>query len=176
MAYTKLIPRFTSGANVDQDKNSVTWSDNSSNETGFRIERSKGDDKNFKIVAEVPSNTTSYIDDNLDGETTLFYYRLFAKANGGLSFASDTISVERNITGIESPLKTFSVYPNPVKDYLKIKGTTMSEGQFEIKTLLGKTVKTFTLKESESDVYIADLPGGVYILSNKREIVRVVKE
>ena len=52
----------------------------------------------------------------------------------------------------------------------------MSEGQFEIKTLLGKTVKTFTLKESESDVYIADLPGGVYILSNKREIVRVVKE
>jgi hypothetical protein len=54
----------------------LAWNDNSSNETGFEIERSS-DGQSFSPIAAVSANTTSYLNRNLDpGET--YYYRVRA--------------------------------------------------------------------------------------------------
>ena len=49
----------------------LTWQDNSDNEEGFKIERDDG--SGFVEIASVPSNQTSYLDDNLSPNTTYIY-------------------------------------------------------------------------------------------------------
>jgi hypothetical protein len=70
----------------------VSWDDNSTNETGFRIERSKGSPNNFKFVSNVSANVSSFTDKNLL-EGTTYYYRLASTINGGFSKYSNAISV-----------------------------------------------------------------------------------
>jgi hypothetical protein len=70
-----------SGSLANQSIN-LSWTDNSSYEMGFVIERSK--DKNFTTIDRTddttPANTTSYQDKiNLQHKTT-YYYRVFAAA------------------------------------------------------------------------------------------------
>ncbi len=60
----------------------VSWSDQSDNETGFRVERSIGDG-NWQQI-NLPADTTSYQDTILSCET-LYYYRVQAFNDGGES-------------------------------------------------------------------------------------------
>ncbi|MBI3191041.1 MAG: fibronectin type III domain-containing protein, partial [Pedosphaera parvula] len=61
----------------------LSWSDNSANEAGFRIERSL-DGVNFAEVATVGANTVSYVDAGLPNATT-YSYRLRAYNTAGNS-------------------------------------------------------------------------------------------
>ncbi len=56
---------------------SLTWTDNSSSETGFKIERSPVDDLHYAQIATVNTNVTSYSDTGLS-EGTKYYYRVRA--------------------------------------------------------------------------------------------------
>ncbi|GAB4398967.1 MAG: hypothetical protein OHK0053_18410 [Microscillaceae bacterium] len=60
----------------------LTWIDNSTNETGFTLERSLGNIFNFAPIATLFPNSTSYQDQNLAPNTT-YYYRI--RAEGGES-------------------------------------------------------------------------------------------
>ena len=51
----------------------VNWSDNSADESGFKVERSS-DGVNFTQIASLPANSSSYRDDNLAPDT-LYSYR-----------------------------------------------------------------------------------------------------
>src|SRR5262249_39669324 len=51
----------------------LTWTDNSTNESGFKIERKTGTTGTFAQVATVGANVTSYIDSNLTGGATYCY-------------------------------------------------------------------------------------------------------
>ncbi len=71
------------------DEAILSWSDNSANETGFRIERAiKGDTIIFEDLAEVGPNVTSYIDDGLTLGTT-YFYRVRAILDDLASFPSN---------------------------------------------------------------------------------------
>jgi PKD repeat protein len=61
----------------------LTWTDNSNNETMFRIERST-DNAVFGTVASPSANVTSYADTGLTGGTT-YYYRVRAMNSVGAS-------------------------------------------------------------------------------------------
>ena len=62
----------------------LTWSDNSSNEGGFNIERKTGTAGSFSLIATVGANTTSYTNSNLADGTT-YCYRLNAFNSAGAS-------------------------------------------------------------------------------------------
>jgi len=55
----------------------LTWTDNSSNETGFSIERSPSIDIGFAEIAQVGANANSYTDRTVARKTT-YYYRVRA--------------------------------------------------------------------------------------------------
>jgi len=59
-----------------------------------------------------------------------------------------------------------SVYPNPAKDEVNItmKGFRTLEGFGTLVTTDGKTVKTFTISQTETQLNVQDLKPGVYIL------------
>ena len=62
----------------------LTWTDNSSNEQGFRIERKAGLSGTFAEIATVAMDTTSFLDPNLP-EGTEFCYQVKAYNSTGSS-------------------------------------------------------------------------------------------
>jgi titin len=68
----------------------LTWKDNSNNETAFQVERST-DGSVFTVLATTAADTTKYKDTNAQKRQT-YYYRVAAKNNVGLSSYSNTVT------------------------------------------------------------------------------------
>jgi len=65
----------------------LTWTDNSTNETGFQVERST-DGNTFGIIPTTAPGTTNYRNSTAAKRQT-YYYRVAAKNNVGLSVYSN---------------------------------------------------------------------------------------
>ncbi len=77
----------------------LTWTDNSSNETGFKIERKTGSGGTYSQIATVVGGVSSYNDSGL-AESTNYYYRVRATNGSGDSAYSN----EANATTPSSPV------------------------------------------------------------------------
>ncbi len=66
----------------------LNWADNSSNETGFKIERKTGADGTYTQIATAGANVTTYSDTGLSASTT-YYYRVEAYNSAGDSSYSN---------------------------------------------------------------------------------------
>lgn len=75
----------------------LRWADNSTNETGFTIERSLQSNSGFEVIATVGSNVTTFTDPNLDGDKT-YFYRVKAIRNSEVSSYTPIVSV---LIGVE---------------------------------------------------------------------------
>ena len=62
----------------------LTWADNSSDETGFRVERKLGATGAYGVIVTTDANVTSYNDSNLADSTT-YCYRVNAFNDAGNS-------------------------------------------------------------------------------------------
>jgi subtilisin family serine protease len=70
---------------VSKNQINLTWTDNATNETGFRIERCKGATcTNFALIATVGADVTSYSNLKLTASTT-YRYRVYAYNAAGSS-------------------------------------------------------------------------------------------
>jgi photosystem II stability/assembly factor-like uncharacterized protein len=69
-------PSALEGQVVSDTEIKLFWSDNSENETGFKIQRKTGNGL-FTDIATVPSNTITYIDRGLNPKTN-YQYRIYA--------------------------------------------------------------------------------------------------
>jgi titin len=87
-----IVPAAPSNLAVLVAKNrrvTLQWNDNSNNETAFQVERST-DGAVFTVIATTPSNTTKYKDATaVRGQ--IYYYRVAAKNNVGLSDYSNVV-------------------------------------------------------------------------------------
>jgi hypothetical protein len=74
---------------VSASQINLSWTDNSSNETVFKIERCQGNNcANFAEIAQVGANTTSYPDGGL-ASNTFYRYRVRASNAAGDSAYSN---------------------------------------------------------------------------------------
>ncbi|MGB5978052.1 MAG: PHB depolymerase family esterase, partial [Cyclobacteriaceae bacterium] len=76
----------------------LSWTDNSTNETAFLVERSLSSGSGYSQIASLSSNTTSYTDNNLQASTT-YYYRVRAQAGTSYSAYSAVASETTPATG-----------------------------------------------------------------------------
>jgi len=81
---TGLAAQAVSGSQIN-----LTWTDNSSNETGFKIQRNTG--LGFADLATLPADTSTYSDTGL-ASTTTYSYRVCACSASGNSSYSDSAS------------------------------------------------------------------------------------
>lgn len=95
----------------------LTWMDNSSDESGFVIERSM-DEESFVIVAMPGPNTTDYSDDDLIASTT-YYYRIYACNSAGDSGYSNT----DNATTLTPPPYVDQVAISQIQDSGSVSGS-----------------------------------------------------
>ena len=87
-------PAAPSGLSVSSKSSSsvsLRWTDNSGNETGFRLQRSASASSGFTQIATLGAGTTSYTDGGLKSGTT-YYYRLQAYNTAGNSAWSNSTS------------------------------------------------------------------------------------
>ncbi|MFA5794029.1 MAG: DUF2341 domain-containing protein [Candidatus Brocadiia bacterium] len=89
----------TSSANLI----TLSWTDNSGNEDGFRIERKTGISGTYQSLVTLPANSTVYSDSAVS-EVTLYYYRVFAYNTAGESLPSNEASATTlwTITTVDS--------------------------------------------------------------------------
>jgi hypothetical protein len=86
-------PKSLSLTALSSSKVRLNWADNSSTESGFKIERSPLTDTNYTQIATVAANTTTYTDTGLSGSTK-YYYRLRAYN----SYTTSDYSPEKHVT------------------------------------------------------------------------------
>jgi len=70
-----------------------TWTDNSSDETGFRIEKKQGVNGTYSVVASPGANTTSYGGITIPRDGNTYYFRIKSYNANGESSPSNEVSV-----------------------------------------------------------------------------------
>ncbi|HEY7087048.1 MAG TPA: NPCBM/NEW2 domain-containing protein, partial [Tepidisphaeraceae bacterium] len=82
-------------ATLNTSKVDLTWTDGSTDETGFRVERKLGAGGTWAAVQTVGAGVTSWSDTSPLAPSSTYFYRVFAFNGGG---DSTTASNEANIT------------------------------------------------------------------------------
>ncbi len=90
---TPAAPTAISATAVTASQINLLWADNSTNETGFKVQRKTGAGGTYATIATIATpNTTSYNDTGLSASTQ-YYYRVYAYVTGGSdSLASNEVS------------------------------------------------------------------------------------
>ncbi|MBN2417054.1 fibronectin type III domain-containing protein [bacterium] len=91
-------PSGLSASTISSSQINISWSDNSSNETGFKIERKTGAGGTWSQITTVGANETSYNNTGLSAGVT-YYYRVRAYNGSGDSGYSN----EANATTYAAP-------------------------------------------------------------------------
>lgn len=84
-------PSSLASSSVTSASVALRWSDNSNNETGFKLERS-ADGVNYAEIATLGAGTTSFTDNAVSARTS-YYYRARAYNSVGASGYSNAVSV-----------------------------------------------------------------------------------
>jgi endoglucanase len=92
-------PGNLSATSFSASQINLSWTDNSTNETGFRIERSTDGSSWSQFSANVGANITTYQSTGLSASTT-YYYRVRAENGGGnSSYTSVASATTQGTTG-----------------------------------------------------------------------------
>ena len=102
-ATAPAAPTSLSAAAASASQINLSWADNSSDETGFKIERKTGAGGTYAQIATTSANATSFSDTGLAGGT-LYYYRVRATNAAGDSAytAESSATTSTGSTGLPS--------------------------------------------------------------------------
>ena len=150
----------------------LTWTDNSSDETVFNVQRSDDGGLNYSSVATPTANSTAFQDITVNPSTT-YYYRVFATNNYGNSGISNVVSVSTNAVGMdETSEEQISVAPNPSTGIFAIQ----APGHWQQAQLTITGINGITVYESLVNNFTAPkLEKGVYLLILNNPGKKVVK-
>lgn len=102
-AYTALslppAPSTLSATAASSSRITLTWADNSSNESGFKIERKTGVSGTYIQIATAGATITTYLDTGLAASTT-YYYRVRAyNSVGNSSYSNEAFATTQASSG-----------------------------------------------------------------------------
>ncbi|MDB6029503.1 MAG: hypothetical protein JWM68_5726, partial [Verrucomicrobiales bacterium] len=145
---TVAIPAAPSGltaSSVSTSQINLAWADNSSNETGFRVERSTSAGSGFGEIGTVGANIKAYSSIGLASGTT-YYYRVRSYNASGNSGYSNTANAATKDTIPAAPTGLSATTISDVQINLAWTDTTPNEDGFRIYRSTDGT--TFTLVTS----------------------------
>ncbi|MFN8254918.1 MAG: T9SS type A sorting domain-containing protein [Bacteroidales bacterium] len=160
----------------------LKWTDQSTNETGFSLEKSI-DNKNFQKCTLISSNSDSYVDNDVSSNTK-YYYRVKAyNINGGSSY-SNVIEVLFNPTllkriEIDNEIQVLS---NPGDGNIVLKFNSISDSRLKLKIFNISGVCVYN-KEIEVDrngfqypINIMKESEGVYFVNiSSNKLIKTIK-
>lgn len=192
-AYSPIIRFTTSGLplapsdlqllSVSSAGATLKWTDNATNETAYKVERSDNNNTSFFIVGNLGANATQYSTTTLVAGNT-YYFRVKCQNNLGFSNVSNEIEVPF-LVGVDQELNldVLNIFPNPAKEKLNIFIEDEYTGKTDLSLIneLGQIVfvKSFDKIESiyQTEIDFNNLPKGVYFLkinSDQKSITKKV--
>lgn len=147
----------------------LNWKDNASNEEGYLIQRSLHEDFSTFFSLELPPNTTSFVNDNIEPHTT-YYYRIKAYRIDGESDFSNQVDLTTILPlGIVGDQDVLKIYPNPSKGSFQIQTKTELSVLIQI-TLIntsGQKMKEWEFRNAEelnSNQFDLNVESGTYFM------------
>ena len=130
-------------------------------------------------VPSVSTSSTPVIKYNVPGD-----YDVYMKISNGFGFDStlivNRIHVNNCTLGVEELENSFSVFPNPVKDFLTVKWDGASEVQhMELFDLSGRSVGAYKMPgsgETEFQLNCSELNPGMYLVSIRYKENNLIKK
>ena len=156
--------------NMD-DNISLTWEDNADNEDGYQIERSEFINNTFDVIANIPANSTEYIDESFDPGVP-YYYKVKATLGDSSSTYSNKFFIEA-LTNSNSIFNENNVqlFPNPSSGNIKvlINNDFFEKINLSVFDVLGKEIIRSKIFEKNTSLFqekmdLNDLSSGVYFL------------
>jgi len=89
IADVPFVPSSFGASTVSATQINLSWTDNSSNEDGFSVERKTGSSGTYAEIATTTPNTTSYSDAGLTPNTTYVYQIRAFNANGYSPYSNE---------------------------------------------------------------------------------------
>ena len=153
---TNLVAKITEDPFVK-----LEWLDNSSNESGYQIERSVDDNTHFTQIDSLNSNATSFEDHDFPHDKNL-YYRVRAKTADAESEYSNEVTTL--VTAVSSH-ETVTIFPNPAHDVIVLSNLNRRVDRVQIINLQGVEVATKScVGLEEARISTKDLAAGFYFI------------
>ncbi|MCD6398087.1 MAG: fibronectin type III domain-containing protein [Spirochaetaceae bacterium] len=90
VALFAVPPSGLSATTASSNEIDLSWTDNSSDETGFKIERKTGSGGTYSEIATVSADITSYSNIELTASTTYYYHVRVYSSSGDSNYSSET--------------------------------------------------------------------------------------
>lgn len=140
----------------------LNWEDNSSNETGFSIQRSTNG-VDFTFVDNVTANVLTYTDNTVSPQTT-YYYRVFAFNMVEDSEYSNIVQVTTGTASLyEENATAIRCYPNPAKELLTVDGLSIGD-KLSITALTGEVLLEQVVLQTSIQLDLTCLASGTYLM------------
>ncbi len=95
LSFPPAKPSALQGHSSSDDSIALQWSDNSDNETGFRLFRSTSPLGPYEKIADLPANSTEYMDTDITTNST-YYYKVSALNSYGETLSTLALSPRSN--------------------------------------------------------------------------------
>jgi len=139
----------------------LTWEDNSTIETSYKVYRAENDG-NFELLETIASSSTQYIDETATANMIYTYKVEAANKHYSTSSNESEITTTDIITSLESnDSRIGKVFPNPTKGKLEIDGYENAE--ISIYNLSGEKLIERSVS-GKSNIDIEDFPAGTYLI------------
>lgn len=156
----------------------LTWNDMSQSESGYLLQRST--DMNFSSVVafNLPANTTSYLDSNVE-LSPVYYYRIKAYNEIDSSRYSTSVKVEYIILSTDNGVsKHLDIFPNPANSIVNIK-SQLEINSLELFSLSGQVIFQSKNKYASGELIQIDITNkekGIYILRINSTFRKIILE
>ncbi len=144
----------------------LTWTDNSSDEVDFVIQRSTNNNTSFTDLVVRPANTTSYAD-NAVVAGNIYVYRVCARKTGtGNSCSNEASTVTPLAIEKNAISQALQVFPNPTADKCQVtlRNVNFTKATIDIMDVMGKVVAATPMENDTKELDLQNLPAGVYFL------------
>lgn len=179
MLHVKPIAPVITALTNETDRVRITWSDNSTVETGYRIFRRVAGGT-FASIGQVNANFTQFADNNVNPTTTYEYYVEAFNTLSKSSSSIESITTPDLITNVKDDvLRSIIIYPNPTHESFRVMDEQLPPGyQLTVRDMQGRIIPV-SVKEGDYD--IRTLAIGIYIIeiantSGERVYHRLLKQ
>jgi hypothetical protein len=138
----------------------LAWTDNSDNETGFRVERSLNGTDSWTTVTTTAADATSYNNTGLTAETT-YYYRVIAVNDDGESDPSATDSATTQAAPITQEWMASLYEEGGYLRYRRINNLTGTPSHTQLHSSIQPNVGSRGIASDGTYVFLSGSGGGV---------------
>ena len=125
-----LSPSTLVATPLSESQISLSWKDNATNETDFKIER-KTDSTSFTLIATLTADKVLFVDSNLKANTT-YHYQVYASNSAGNSTPFSNIASANTLTKKVAPILSTTKVDSILFDRALSGGSIVSDGNSPI--------------------------------------------